>query len=74
MGTSQAYATPPHLLDNLPHWGDDFVKRVNLKPKLMRLTKWSPQWGRLSNKWGGMAYTWNEWHISVDTMDRACPF
>ena len=29
MRSEQARATPHHLLDNLPHWGDHFVKRVN---------------------------------------------
>jgi len=59
---NQACATPPHLLDNL-HF-DHFVK-INLKPRLMILTKWS-KW-RLSSKWGGVAHACSKWYFTQCT-------
>ena len=39
-----------------PHWGEQFDKRVNHRCRVKDLSKCSPQWGRLSNTWGGTAH------------------
>jgi len=54
--SSQSCATPPHLLDNLTHWGEPFDNYSNLHVWFTRLSNGSPQWWRLSNKWGGVAH------------------
>jgi len=41
----QSCATPPHLLDNLPHWGEHFDKHFDLHLWCKLLSKCSPQWG-----------------------------
>jgi len=40
----------PHLLDNLPHWGEHFDNYFNVDLWLKRLSKCSPQWGDCPTK------------------------
>jgi len=51
----QPSATSPLFFDNLPHWGENFDKHFNVDLWLTLLSKFSPQWGRLSKKRGLVA-------------------
>ena len=48
----QECATPPH-------WSEQLDKYFNLYLWFMHWSKCSPQWGRLSNKWRGVAHAWS---------------
>ena len=46
VGRCQTYATRPRFLDNLPYWGEHFVKSV-INHRLNFSTKTSPQLGEI---------------------------
>jgi len=51
----QACATPPHLLENLPHWVEHLDKCFNL-------LRWFTFWSKCSHQWGDCPTNGEEWH------------